>query len=117
MSIRLASLPFIIRNLNVYFEEDVCILQSITKNLNSIRVSDGGRNKTDHPNFTNHKISTENCVLKRSYCTVFKNYQKSLIVASEASNVNFQKKTFGESFLPLINSFRFFQILGIYSVK
>ena len=25
MSIRLASLPFIIRNLNVYFEEDVCI--------------------------------------------------------------------------------------------
>ena len=38
--------------------------------------------------------------------TVFKKCQKSLIFASEASNVNFQK-TFGEAFLPLVNSFRF----------
>ena len=26
-------------------------------------------------------------------------------------------ETFGESFLPLKNSFKFFQILGIYSIK
>ena len=29
----------------------------------------------------------------------------------------FPKKTFGESSLPLVNFFRFFQILVIYSVK
>ena len=39
--------------------------------------------------------------------SVYKTYHKSLIFASEASNIYF-KKTFGESFLPLKNSFRFF---------
>ena len=48
--------------------------------------------------------------------TVFKTYQKSLIFVSKASNVNFQK-TFGESFLSLVNSLRFCQTLGIYSVE
>ena len=47
---------------------------------------------------------------------MFKNYQKSLIFASEASYVYFQK-TFGESSLPLEIFFRFFQILVICSVK
>ena len=42
---------------------------------------------------------------------------KSLIFASEASFVNLQKKTFGYTFLPLINSFEFLQILAIYSIK
>ena len=45
--------------------------------------------------------------------TVFENYPKSLIFASEASYVNFQKKTFGYAFLPLMNSFEFLQILVI----
>ena len=44
-----------------------------------------------------------------------KTAQKSLIFASEASNIS--KKTFGESFLPLVNSFRSYQILDIYSIK
>ena len=48
--------------------------------------------------------------------TVFKNYQKSLNFASEASDGNFQK-TLGYTFLPLINSFEFLQILVIYSIK
>ena len=42
--------------------------------------------------------------------------KKSLINASEASYVYFQK-TFGCTFLPLINSFEFLQILAIYSIK
>ena len=50
------------------------------------------------------------------HLTVFRKYQKRLIFASETSNVNFQK-TFGESSLPLVITFRSFQILGIYSVK
>ena len=48
--------------------------------------------------------------------TVFENYEKSLIYASEASNSNFLK-TFGFPFLPLTDSFGFLQILGFYSVK
>ena len=48
--------------------------------------------------------------------TVITKYQKSFILASEASYVYFQK-TFGESSLPLVNSFKFFQIMDIYSLK
>ena len=47
---------------------------------------------------------------------MFKNCQKvSFLRAKQATLIS--KKTFGESILPLVNSFRFFQILGIYSVK
>ena len=47
---------------------------------------------------------------------MFETYQKSLNFASEASYVYFQK-TLGCTFLPLINSFEFLQILAIYSIK
>lgn len=48
--------------------------------------------------------------------TVFENYPKSLIFASETSYDNL-KKTLGCTFLPLTNSFEFLQILVIYSIK
>ena len=49
--------------------------------------------------------------------TVFKNYQKSLIFASEASYVYFWKKPLVNHLCPFSSGFRFFQIQVIYSVK
>ena len=51
-----------------------------------------------------------------THCTVFENFPKSLIFASIASYVNFQK-TLGFTFLPLINAFEFWQILGYLQYK
>ena len=54
-------------------------------------------------------------VLVSSYI-VFENYLNIFIFASEASYVDF-KKTFGCTFLPLVNAFEFWQILGYLQYK
>ena len=47
---------------------------------------------------------------------MFDRYKKvSFLRAKRAMLIS--RKTFGESVLPLVNSFRLFQVLGIYSVK
>ena len=48
---------------------------------------------------------------------MLENYQKKSHLCEQSEERLFSKKTFGCTFLPLINSFEFLQILGIYSIK